>query len=992
MRAQATEFDDCADTPDDLAGDRNRSTTRPSARTLWGEPLRRLIAIALALFATAAAIAGPVAVRVHGISVFDEATHIDYAYQVAHGHIPARGSIIAPAIRTELVCRGSARANVAITHCGEVNPPASEFAAGAQDYNFGHPPLYYAITGVLARIAGSVTSGQHFTLFARLVGVLWLFAAMLVLYLALRRFAVRWPIAAGTAAMLAASPAIFYPAATVTNDAAAALAGSLAVLVLAGITAQGKLGWKIPALLALLAAATKILNAVPLLAVAAVVLVLGLRDWRTNRARALQLLRITLGILGGVLIVYVGWTLFQNHRGVPHWVSPIAGGSSRPVSGAPFDELFSTSFSTITLLSSGYVPPLLSNSWLTILLRVWGPLGVGAMVAVLAVHRTWTPRFTLAACTAIALIAVPWVVEFQVYASGGRYFPAIVPRYATSLVPLVLACIGVLADDRRLVKSLAVFAGGVPGRRALRRQLGRVATGVAACTNSVALALADVPRDERSQVAPLSCPPVGSSGQPNSASQAVDLDDRADTGADARAEGSADVFDNAPTSAGRTLWGEPLRRLIAIALALFATAAAIAGPAAVRVHGISPFDEATHIDYAYQVAHGHIPARGSIIAPAIRTELVCRGPARKTVALKLCGQVNPPATAFAVGAQNYNFGHPPLYYAITGVLARIAGSVTSGQHFTLFARLVGILWLFAAMLVLYLALRRFAVRWPIAAGTAAMLAASPAIFYPAATVTNDAAAALAGSLAVLVLAGITAQGKLGWKIPALLALLAAATKILNAVPLLAVAAVVLVLGLRDWRTNRARALQLLRITLGILGGVLIVYVGWTLFQNHRGVPHWVSPIAGVSQRPVSGAPFDELFSTSFSTITLLSSGYVPPLLSNSWLTILLRVWGPLGVGAMVAVLAVHRTWTPRFTLAACTAIGLIAVPWVVELQAYTTAGAYFPIVVSRYRIAFIPLILACIGVLADDRQLRKSITTFTGACLAVALYTVLWAG
>ena len=246
-----------------------------------------MIAIALALFAVAFAIAAPVAIRVKGISVFDEPTHADYAYQVAHGHIPARGSVIAPSIRAEILCRGTAtRPDAPRLHCGEANPPASSLGAGAQDYNFGHPPLYYAITGVLARAAGLPFSGNHFILFARLVGVLWLFAAMLVLYLALRRFRVSWPIAGVTAAMVAASPAVFYPAGTVTNDAAAALAGSVAALLLARIMVEGKLGWKLPALLGLLVAATKILNAVPLLAVATVVLMLGLREWRLDRTGA----------------------------------------------------------------------------------------------------------------------------------------------------------------------------------------------------------------------------------------------------------------------------------------------------------------------------------------------------------------------------------------------------------------------------------------------------------------------------------------------------------------------------------------------------------------------------------------------------------------------------------------------------------------------------------------------------------------------------------
>lgn len=442
------------------------------------------------------------------------------------------------------------------------------------------------------------------------------------------------------------------------------------------------------------------------------------------------------------------------------------------------------------------------------------------------------------------------------------------------------------------------------------------------------------------------------------------------------------------SSPGHTMWGEPLTRLIALCLAMFAVAATLAGTAAIRVHGISPFDEVTHADYAYAVAHGRIPERGSVISPAIRADVVCRGSARRTVELKLCGQV-PPAKGFAAGGQNYGYSHPPLYYAITGGLARIADSFVGGQHFILLARLTGILWLFAAMLVLYLALRRFSVRWPIAACGAILLAATPTVFYPAATVTNDAAAALAGSLAVLLLARITVHGNLGWKLPAAFTLLATATKVLNALPFLAIATVFGIIGLREWRVDRARSLQFLRIALGIVVGFVVVYIGWTVFQAHRGDPNYASPIAGISDRPIDGLPFDELLSTSFSNLSLLSTGYVSPSLSNAWLAALLRLWGPLGLAAIAALWALHKPWTPRFTLAACTVTGLLTVPLAVELQVYINAGVYFPSVVPRYWASFVPLVIAAMALVADDKRLTKSIVAFTGLCVAVGLYTVL---
>jgi hypothetical protein len=455
-------------------------------------------------------------------------------------------------------------------------------------------------------------------------------------------------------------------------------------------------------------------------------------------------------------------------------------------------------------------------------------------------------------------------------------------------------------------------------------------------------------------------------------------------------EGAATTADRpaAGTAATRTLWGEPLGRLLVLALAMLAVAAAVVMPTALRVHGISVFDEATHVDYAYQVAHGHLPARGSVLAPEIRAELVCRGSAiHPSKTFPHCGESNPDVKLFGVGAQNYNFGHPPLYYAITGLLARAAGTVSS-HHFITFARLVGVLWLFAGMLVMYLGLRRFRVRWVYAACGALLVALTPAIFYYDAFVTNDAAAALSGSLAVLMLARILVGERTGWVLPGVLGGLAAATKTLNALPFLAGAVLLAALALTRWRVDRTKARQLLLVAGAIVLGVLVVYGGWTLIQNHRGDPNWVNPIAGISSQPVHGAPFDELFSTSFSSINLLSAGYLPDPFPNNFLSALIRLWGPLSVAAVGAVLALQRRWSPRFVLAGATALGVLTFPLVVEIQVLVTSHKYFPVVIPRYGMSYIPMLLAAMAIAADDRRLRRSLIAFTAFCLGVAMYTV----
>src|SRR5262249_60818128 len=89
----------------------------------------------------------------------------------------------------------------------------------------------------------------------------------------------------------------------------------------------------------------------------------------------------------------------------------------------------------------------------------------------------------------------------------------------------------------------------------------------------------------------------------------------------------------------------------------------------------------------------------------------CHGPARP-VALPPCGQQDPPPQAYPFRGEDYNFGHPPLYYAITGMLTRGVDAAVPGEHFITIARILGLFCLWAGLLVRVLACRRFGASGP----------------------------------------------------------------------------------------------------------------------------------------------------------------------------------------------------------------------------------------------------------------------------------------
>jgi len=436
----------------------------------------------------------------------------------------------------------------------------------------------------------------------------------------------------------------------------------------------------------------------------------------------------------------------------------------------------------------------------------------------------------------------------------------------------------------------------------------------------------------------------------------------------------------------REVFGEPLRRLLALSFSFLLLSVAMVGTAVHRAPQLSVLDEATHADYAYEISQGHVPAKGSTIAPEILKEWSCHG-TYNGYPVPPCASGGGAAAAYPGSGQNYNFGHPPLYYAVTGVIAELADAVLPGNsHFITLARMVGSLWLFAGMLVLYIALRRLGARWQLSAAGAILLPLCPQVLEASRAVTNDAAAGLSGALAVLILARILVQRKLGWIIPALVTGFCAATKVLNALPMLSLAGILVVVAVIAWRDDhRDEARKLALIVLGVLAATLVVFAGWSLFQSGRGLPGWKSPIAGLSDHPVVGAPIAELFGALFTGLQLLNAYSLAPQLNSTWYNMWVRVLAFLGAASPVILIAITKKRDVERWLAGAALIGMITYPVLVELQVYTSSGSYFPYVTPRYGMSMIPMLLACLVMVTERRRLDRSmlVGVVTGAAVSL---------
>lgn len=398
-------------------------------------------------------------VRAPSFSAFDEATHVDYVWQLANGVVPAAGSELAPEVLEEWSCRGQDNTE-SLPPCGSTAEASAYLGAGL-NYNFPHPPLYYGITALVVRAVELTGVDASFVDVARLTGAAWLAAALVALYLLLRTWSVPRSMALASGALLAAVPAVAHASSIVTNDAPAALSGVLALWVLTRIVLKDKLGWVLPTLLTVAVAATKLMTAIAMLAVAAVVAALAVGALRGGRrGQGWRLAAVAVGMVGAVGVVFLAWRLFQAGRGDPLYVSPIAGISTAPVVGAPWDEWAPTLFSAFGIAGDFYLQMSVSGAAVVALARLLSVVYTAAPFMGLAAFEARDPRRLPAWAALVGVVAVPLVVQLQTYVAGLEYFRYVSGRYGLSLLPLTLAALVLAIEAKRWRWAFGLLALG----------------------------------------------------------------------------------------------------------------------------------------------------------------------------------------------------------------------------------------------------------------------------------------------------------------------------------------------------------------------------------------------------------------------------------------------------------------------------------------------------------------------------------------------------
>lgn len=399
----------------------------------------------------------------------------------------------------------------------------------------------------------------------------------------------------------------------------------------------------------------------------------------------------------------------------------------------------------------------------------------------------------------------------------------------------------------------------------------------------------------------------------------------------------------------------------------------------------SLLDESTHIDYAWRASHFELTYTGQPFSAYTVEQWSCRG--QSQVPLPPCDS-NTPSNQYPNRGEQYNAFHPPVYYFITGLSARLLAAIT-GVDFITAARSVGAVWLWAAMFGLYLTMRYWRSRIRYAVGAALLLPLVPAVLHASSVVTNDAPAALCGVAALFVLGRVVTHHNEGWILPAALAAGAASTKVLNSLGLLVVAAIFLLVAVPRIRKHGWKpAIPLLRVALAMVAVVAVIHVGWGFVQDSRAAPGYVSPIEGISSRPIHGLPFDEWLPTIVGGTSLANNYYLDPEVSSSylaaWATVLNLL---LAVGPFVA-LAVFRRGSPRWLAGGTVLLGAATFPLLVQVMVIQGSYSYFLNVPARYGMSLVPIAAAVLAMVAQHKRLDRTSLAVVAIGLLVVLATV----
>ena len=437
------------------SGDALASKTEPG-------PWKRIDTICCIFLMLAAVLVTVVHVPSHTqISPIDEFVYIDYLAKVPDQPFVAQGEETGDFARRYFACAGVGgyfAPNKELCEGGDYSND-SEFPFGGKTSADIYTPAYFYVTWALAQPLKMI--GFDTVDAGRFTGSVWLTAALVALFAAVRRLRVdRW-INVSIGLFLAGSLPVYWSNTFISTDATALLAG--AGLLWLGIRAvQTKSHVVALPVFAVLVTLMKLQNFMAVACVALFLLLAAIADVQKEKQRDTNSIRqwathplTQLGVATGILplIAQALWTVYR---------------SSQALSSTP-DQQVGQPMSMGALMMDGlrFLPNVLSGAaspqelgTRAAIIASLGTMLITAGVIALAVRGRKDEEGTLIAKATVitSLVGAPALAIASLLVSGVYFsMPA---RYALSLVPFALACVALLFNNTRYRWLLVAIGAG----------------------------------------------------------------------------------------------------------------------------------------------------------------------------------------------------------------------------------------------------------------------------------------------------------------------------------------------------------------------------------------------------------------------------------------------------------------------------------------------------------------------------------------------------
>lgn len=388
------------------------------------------------------------------ISPIDEYVYIDYLAKVPSQLLVYQGEETGDYARRLLACRG-------VESLGDYPPELCSAAGIQQDERFPnggltsadlYTPLYFVTTWVLAQPLQWVGVDDLATA-GRFTGGVWLALAGVLLFFALRELRQSQPVSFGLSAILIGSVPAFWSNTYISTDATALAFGALLVLLGARVLHGRSPGWLLVAM-SVIAALFKLQHLAPIGAVALWILIQVIRRHSGSDRAGNRLVRLAKDrtLATAVLMVLLpmlaqgAWTVIRSRIAVGPF-------PDQDVSATLSSEhLLRESLGMLEGASLGALDPYSFGAAAVVLSTLLGWLSVVGVLGSLIVLRKSESWDLAAAVAFLAAVLGPVLAVTNVIVSG--FYFVLPARYAMSLLPAMIVCVGFLVAQRPTAKWL----------------------------------------------------------------------------------------------------------------------------------------------------------------------------------------------------------------------------------------------------------------------------------------------------------------------------------------------------------------------------------------------------------------------------------------------------------------------------------------------------------------------------------------------------------